>query len=87
MWSWVSWLILSLPWHLVCVYSLSNKYEVMKQRREIQSNDHNTKVLFTLSLLEGGGGMEESAVLLLSLVHLWPRLAAINSPQLPSIAP
>lgn len=54
----------------------------MKQRREVQNNDGNIEVLFTRSLLEGTGGMEESAVLRLSLVHLWPRLllhSTVNS--------
>ena len=54
---------LSLSWHLVCVYSLSNRYEVMKQRREVLNNDPNTEVLFTQSLLEGRGGLENSDVL------------------------
>lgn len=54
---------LSLSWHLVCVYSLSNRYEVMKQRREVLNNDRNTEVLFARSLLEGRGGLENSAIL------------------------
>lgn len=54
---------LSLSWHLVCVYSLSNRYEVMKRRREVLNNGHNAEVLFTRSLLEGRGGLESSAVL------------------------
>lgn len=70
---------LSLPWHLVCVYSLSNRYEVMKQRREVQNNDHNIKVLFILCFLEDRGGMKESAILYLPLVHLWPRLAPFST--------
>lgn len=78
---------LSLSWHSVCVYSLCNRYEVMKQRREVQNNDHNIKVLFTLWFLENRERMKESAVLYLPLVHLWPRLAPFNTPQLASIAP
>lgn len=54
----------------------------MKQRREIQSRGHNIKVLFALCSLEDRGRMEESAVRRLPLVHLWPRLAPFNSPQL-----
>lgn len=54
---------LSLSWHLVCVYNLSNRYEVMKQRREVLNNDRNTEVLFAWSLLEGRGGLENSAIL------------------------
>lgn len=78
---------LFVSWHWVSVYSLSNRYEVMKQRREAQHNDNNIKVLFTLSFLEDPGGMKELALLDLLLVHLWPRLASFNSPQLPSVAP
>lgn len=54
---------LSLSWHLVCVHSLSNRHEVMKQRREALNNDPDTEVLFARSLLEGRGGLEPSAVL------------------------
>lgn len=54
---------LSLSWRLDCVYSLNNRYEVTKQRREVLNNDCNTRVLFTRSLLEGRGGLENSAIL------------------------
>lgn len=52
----------------------------MKQRREVQNNDHNIKVLFTLCFLDDREGMKESAVLFLPLVHLWPRLTPLNNP-------
>lgn len=61
---------LSLSWHLVCVYSLSNSYEVMKQGSTVQNNDHNIKILFTLRFLGNRGELKESVALCLPLVHL-----------------
>lgn len=78
---------LSQSWHLVCVYSLSNRYEVMKQRRKVHNNDHNIELLFTLCFLDDRDGMKESAVLCLPVVHLWLRLTPLNNPQLARIAP
>ena len=78
---------LSLSWHLVCVYSLSNRYEVMKQRREVLNNDRNTEVLFARSLWRVEEGWKTQLYLSLSAIRLWPRLAPFNSPPSPRIAP